>query len=452
MKILMTVLQFPPFGGAAVSRIYSFAKYWSRAGHDVTILTPKKYAFMGQTDYIPEGYASETFKVIEVPYTSPLLVRGRGLGRDIGESVSSEDTSARWLRKLRSGLRKLRRNVIGSSIDVHRIWQSALTQEAVRLLEQEKFDVLFSSFSPQASHAVASAAKAYDPSLLWVADYRDLWTGNHLLRMHPLVAFFQKRKECRLLKSADMLTTVSGPLAEYLRQLHQKDVEVIFNGYDHEEWTALSQAPFFPSDGIFRIVYTGTIYEGSRDPSPLFEAIKDLDRAGEVTPDRLQIYFYGDSANVADIARKYRVLSYIQEGGMLGKQDALRTQRDANLLLFLESAPTNGSLSAQGVLTSKIFEYMASGTPVLAVGIEEDSPIGKFLQQTNSGETAGRNVDKIKAILLQYMQSAHKTKMKERALIREYRRENQAKRLERKIVDMLEERRKQLGRTRETIE
>jgi len=434
MKILMTVLQFPPFGGAAVSRIYSFAKYWSRAGHDVTVVTPEKYPFMGQRDYWPEGYEDESFKVVEVAF-SPLFFSKQEQERN-KHRVSRADASGIG-KKVRTLLRKLRKNVIGNSVDMHRLWKSAVEKEALALLEKESFDVLFSSFSPQTSHLIASKIKQRYPELVWVADYRDLWTGNHLLKMHPVVQFYQTYKEKKVLSGADLITTVSSPLAAYLRTLHHKKVEVIFNGYDHEEWGALPQEPFFPDDGIFRIVYTGTIYEGTRDPSPLFEAIAALERSAEVSAEKLQIYFYGDSGNVMEIAQRYQVLDYVQEGGMLNKQDALRAQRDASLLLFLEGAPQDGTLSAQGVLTSKIFEYLASATPVLAIGIDRTSPIGELLESTGLGEAVGTDVDKTEALLLQYMGNRVRTRPEENDLIRQYRRVDQAYQLEQYIIDLL---------------
>jgi len=42
----MVVSQFPPMGGVAVSRTYTFARYWQKAGAEVTVITPKKYRWL----------------------------------------------------------------------------------------------------------------------------------------------------------------------------------------------------------------------------------------------------------------------------------------------------------------------------------------------------------------------------------------------------------------------
>ena len=67
----------------------------------------------------------------------------------------------------------------------------------------------------------------------------------------------------------------------------------------------------FHDDGVFRIVYTGSIYAGYRDSSPLFEAVHNLKTEGEISPERFKIIFCGDNAGVTGLARMYAIEQYL---------------------------------------------------------------------------------------------------------------------------------------------
>jgi glycosyltransferase involved in cell wall biosynthesis len=175
----------------------------------------------------------------------------------------------------------------------------------------------------------------------------------------PPFNWLEKVLERKLLKNADLITTVSDPFAEQFRERHQTPVLSIENGFDPSDLEALSEENIFPDDGKVRIVHTGSIYLGKRDPTPLFRVLKKLQDP------RYEVLFVGErQANLAALIEEYGVSKYVKEVGRVPREDALKMQRDADALLFL---PWNDH-SIDGVLTGKIFEYLFSGTPILAVG------------------------------------------------------------------------------------
>ncbi len=106
----------------------------------------------------------------------------------------------------------------------------------------------------------------------------------------------------------------------------------------------------------FKILYTGTIYEGGyHDPEPLFKAI-----AGRKWSRQIRLTFIGQSAGS-------RLLRSLRDRYCLGdvvqlptekhsRADCVRLQREADLLLHL--GWTNRAMD--GVLSAKIFEYLAA--------------------------------------------------------------------------------------------
>jgi len=81
--------------------------------------------------------------------------------------------------------------------------------------------------------------------------------------------------------------------------------------------------------------------------------------------------------------------------GYVPRDEALRMQQAADVLLLL-----SGSSDAdKGVLTGKVFEYISSGVPIIAVGCGPDSAIGRLLQDTGTGIAVGEDVNALQDII-----------------------------------------------------
>ncbi|WP_054864894.1 glycosyltransferase [Methanosarcina barkeri] len=136
----------------------------------------------------------------------------------------------------------------------------------------KKIDAIISSSSPIISHIIAhDLSEKYN--IPWIADLRDLWTQNHYCTHSKIRKVFDKRLELKTLAASDAITTVSSNLASNLRKFHnRKSVYSIPNGYDLEE----SINTNISLSNKFTITYTGSLYNGKRDPSKLFNALNEL--------------------------------------------------------------------------------------------------------------------------------------------------------------------------------
>lgn len=281
------------------------------------------------------------------------------------------------------------------------LWSSA----AFRAVKFQEWDLVVSTAGPYCVHAPAYALRSKGLAKRWVADWRDLWVDNHIYPGLPGVRAIERWLERRWCTRADAITTVSQPLADLLHDKYGDKVHVIYNGFDPEDYQQLPAERAFPPDGILRIVYTGTIYPGYQDPTPLFRALGQLAIGGILGPDRFQVLFCGNNANVNELAGREGVAEYVQYLGFVPRYRALQMQRDASALLFLEFE----SDSAGGILTGKLFEYLFAGPPILAVGGALESSVGKVLSDTDRGVVCGRDVDLIKSALMNLLeQAAHK--------------------------------------------
>ncbi|MDF3838765.1 glycosyltransferase [Cupriavidus basilensis] len=395
ISILIIAYDWPPRNSIASHRPYAWAKSWSRAGAKVTVLTAKKCAFDEPLDLnLP---ALPDVHVVEVPYFLDL-------SRDDSDNRGGISILARWAKGLViAGLKKFKgpiMRLIDLDLDIRDGWARKAGLISSALVKEKGVDLVVSTYGPRGCHVIASEIKKYNPKIRWVADYRDLWSQNHLSNMTSRQKIRERDFERRTMKEANLVTTVSAPLAESLCALLGKDVEVVYNGYDlslDEVKLNLSKKRASIVGRSIKIVYTGIIYPGRRDPGPLFSAINDLLKKNEIPHGRVEVHFYGArQPELGKIIESYAANSYVHVHGHVTRDVALQAQKSADLLLLLES----GSADAKGVLTGKIFEYVASGTPILSVGSEKDSAIGQLIDSCGVGVVCGSDFEAIRSVII----------------------------------------------------
>jgi hypothetical protein len=227
-----------------------------------------------------------------------------------------------------------------------------------------------------ASHVIGSVLSRWT-DIPWVADYRDLWTNNHGVVYPRWVDKLECVLEKWVLKPADVLTTVSEALAAHLRILHNKQVEVVTNGFDEDDFdqpvTLLKP---------FTITYTGQADLKVLNPSPLFAAMTQLQADGFITPETFSVRFFGPSRGptLSALAEQHGVAPYVRVEGSIPYAESLRRQKESTALLMLNWS----GRPAEGILSSKLFEYLGAGRPILAVG-PRDPGVSAILAETQAG-------------------------------------------------------------------
>jgi len=194
----------------------------------------------------------------------------------------------------------------------------------------------------------------------WVADYRDLWTLSSYYALGPIRRRVDRSLESRLLRTASIVTTVSQPLADEMHHAFGVRSEVVLNGFDPNDLA--SSVPSVARPGLpLRIVYAGEIYEGKRDPEPLFMALASMG----LGPDQVQVKFYGETVRVVeDAARRHGVERLISCEPRLPHIESLALQQGADVLLLLMW----NNPGERGVYTGKLFEYLGVRRPILMLG------------------------------------------------------------------------------------
>jgi len=189
-------------------------------------------------------------------------------------------------------------------------------------------------------------------------------------------------------RRADAVTCVSQAIAEEVRALGARGaVRVISNGCDFDDFVGLEYRPA----SRFRITHTGSFF-GKRDPKPFLQAFRDADLDAVAR-------FVGDFrssdrewAASLDLGDRLELVDY------LPRAESLRLQRDSEALLLL--VPDAGG-RGKGVLSGKVFEYIAAARPILAV-VPPDGAAAQLIRETGSGVVVGPDdVDGIRAALVE---------------------------------------------------
>lgn len=368
MKVLMVSFYFPPLNAVGGLRAGKLAKYLPAFGCEPWVLTvaPDPAGDLTAECEVPEE------RVTRVAY-QPLRLRP---GVTSGPAPEAHPVDARrrplCLRDIRNPDQTLG-------------WYRNAVRAGRELLERESFDVLFSSFGPPSSHMVARALQQAS-GLPWIAEYRDLWTGNYGQPRGRLGNWIDGALEGWTMRAATRMITVSQPLADTLRARHGRPVDVIPNGYDEADYPRVSA----PATGdVFRLVYTGRIYQGRQSPAPLFDAMRRLAGEGLITPDRFEVVFVGEPLDdVADLARSHGVDAFVRVRRPVPHPVSRQMQIEATALLVLGFMdPT-----LKGVLTGKVFEYLGAKRPILAIAPGGDI-LESLLKETRAGVTHDRAGD-----------------------------------------------------------
>ena len=370
MRVLFISFCFPPYNDVGHVRVGKLAKYLLKFGHDVRVVTAKDQPFPPtlQTE-VPSERVSYT-RWINVNKPAEILFGGRHSVSVRGlESHGHLQSGEKYLRRLYRTLYKRFVSFPDDQIG----WVPFAYKEASQLLEKWKPHVICASAMPFTSLLIAyKLSSRY--SIPWVADMRDLWVDNHNYKYSGWRRIVEEKVERRILSSAAGLVTVSEPLADVLRKKYGRSVSIVLNGFDHNDYPSDDE---MTSPGrTLNMIYTGIIYEGKQDIAPLFQSLAKMG-----SRDSFRVKLYGRYLqHVRRLAAQYDIQSIVQVNESIPYKEALRAQRQADvLLLLLWNDPRE-----KGIYTGKLFEYIGAGRPILAIG-PSDNVAADLIWERNIG-------------------------------------------------------------------
>ena len=277
--------------------------------------------------------------------------------------------------------------------DIHvATWLPQAIRTVRSLVRQRKFDCMITTSPPETVHMVGLALGAPRPA--WVADFRDGWTFEPWREQFPTGP--QRRidewLERRVAQSAEVTVAATRPIADDLHDRLEADARWVPNGRDPASLTP-AESRFDPRAATddARLVYTGTLFGSwGRDPAPLLRALSTVREENGLRSIRL-IHAGNVTTHEREMIRRAGVEDAVEHLGMLDRGSVHELQKTADALLLI----TSGHRSEA---TSKLFEYIAAGRPIVALA--DGNEAERIVCETGTGiAVSPRDADAIAGAL-----------------------------------------------------
>jgi glycosyltransferase involved in cell wall biosynthesis len=363
MKLLLVTMYFPPAGGGGVQRPLKFASHLPALGIETHVLAPDDSKWVHEdTDLALPTQAW----IHRARYVGP---RGRRIADEL-HGRSGLDLALR------------RASTVGRRLllpDENVTWNATAIPKAISIVRSEGIDAVLTTSPPGSVHLIGAAVQKAT-GVKWVADLRDS-IALHAHRSAEGAGARAKQKARAgvahlVAKRADAIVAAAESIAVETRGLEPRGpVLTIANGCDFDDFAGFD----YTRGDRFRLTHAGSFF-GKRDPKPFLQALADsgledvtVRFVGDFRPGDRE---FMESLGVAD---RVELIEYVP------RRESLRLQRDSDALLLL--IPEAGG-RGRGVLSGKVFEYLAAERPVLAV-VPEDGAAAQLVRDTGAGVVAG---------------------------------------------------------------
>ncbi len=401
-NILIISIYYPPIQSIASNRIYSFSKYLDKEKYNVYVHT------LGNENSLESDDDIVVQRVKNDVLFKPLLFTKR-------------------TNKLTHHAKVIYNKFVTSFFDdEYRGWIAESLETLPQFVKEKDIDVLISTYAPTAPHSVALKLKKEFPHLKWIADMRDEMSQG--LGLPSKLKEKYTKLENEIFTYVNAVTSVSKPLVDEFRSLSSNQ-NIIFreirNGYDF----ALEEIK--SDNAAFTITYMVNFY-GERNPINFLKALNKLMQKDSRKKVIVQLVGVKTHFEIPDLLQdKVSVIASVKHS------KAIEMMKKSDALLLIH--PTNGR---KGVFTGKLFEYLAVLKPIIAL-VDEDDVAAKLILDANAGYISDNaNIEKIEMILEEAYKEWQEKQPREFNLeiIKKHHRKEQAKRLEKVIGEICNER------------
>ena len=372
-KVLLITYYWPPAGGPGVQRWLKFVKYLPDFGIEPIVYCPENPNYP-ITDASLLADVSSNLTVLKTPINEPYKwaqLFSKSKTSNLSKGLISNHKKQSILEK---SLLFIRGNFFIPDARVS--WVRPSVSFLSDYITEHQIDTIVTTGPPHSLHLIGLKLKQKH-AIKWVADFRDPWTQIGYHKKLKLSYFAQKKHkklETTVLQTADEILVTSLKTKTIFSELTTRPITVLTNGFDFEITNDSTL------DSKFTLSHIGSLLAG-RNPYILWKVLSDLIKEFEDFASVLQLNFIGSvSAEVMDAVRIYGLENYISNIGYVPHNEVLEYQKKTQLLLLIEE----NSKQTEYIIPGKLFEYMASKRPIIAIG-PQASDIEKILNQTRSG-------------------------------------------------------------------
>lgn len=374
-KILIITYYWAPAGGPGVQRWLKFVKYLRDFNVEPVVYAPKNPHYPMTDPNIAADIPSD-ITIIKRSIIEPYAIASifsKEKTQKISSGIISATQKMSWIEKC---MLWVRGNLFIP--DARVFWVRPSVRFLQKYIIDNQIDTIITTAPPHSVHLIGLQLKKKLKNIHWIADFRDPWTniGYHsslFLTKKSEKKHLQLEKE--VLQTADQLIVTSFSTQKEFQQKTQKNITVITNGYDDYQ-----QVTTFLSDK-FLLSHIGSLLS-ERNPKVLWKALGDLVTENKQFANDFQLCLAGKvSDDILNELHQNGLTSFLDIKGYISHNESLILQRKSQVLLLLEI----NHPKTEGIIAGKLFEYMISGRPILAMGYKHWDA-GEIIRQTNTGK------------------------------------------------------------------
>lgn len=362
-RVLVLAYLFPPIANSGTQRPLKFTKYLSGHGWEPIVITAANF----------DGHSHDHDLLREIP-AGVRVIRVPMLGEKVGSVVTRTLGGSSLAKKIGHG--------IGWRIqqrmrypDMYAAWRPTAVRAAMNVFKEIGFDAIYATGYPWTSLMIGCELSAAT-GVPVVADFRDLWSGETIFRNERLPVDVERRFERQVVESADAVVSATESMTRLMINAYPAidphKFSTVHNGFDTADLD-LTTPP--QKSGRFRIAYTG-VWKNAYNPGDLYDSIDWLRRS---RPDALEGVEVVTAGFTPGEAERRGLSNHITELGFVPHHEAVALMRSADVVFLSNSDP-----GRHWVVPGKLYEYLASGTPVLAL-TDPDNESARIIRTVGGG-------------------------------------------------------------------
>lgn len=423
-KVLIITYYWPPAGGPGVQRWLKFVKYLPQFGVEPIVYCPSNPIYP-QTDNSLIDQVPEGITILKQPINEPYKLAGffSKNSKNISKGIIPEE-------KKQSPMQKAMLFIRGNFFipDARKNWIKPSVRYLSTYIKDFEIDTIITTGPPHSLHIIGLKLKQ-QLDINWIADFRDPWTtiGYHKqLKLTQAAKNKHKILESKVLNNADTIIVTSDVTKTEFSALTKKPIAVITNGYDIE--TSNTET----LDLDFTLAHVGS-FLSKRNPEILWQALQELILENQDFAKHFKLNLIGlVGEEILITIENYNLTKYLNNIGYVSHSESVIFQKKAQVLLLVEIDSEN----TKSIIPGKLFEYMVSNRPIIAIG-PSGSDVEKIIQQTNTGDYFYYNdLKTLKRKLLNHFEAFKAGDLKVDPIgVNQYSRENLTKKLSEVILE-----------------
>ncbi len=379
-KVLIITYYWPPTGGAGVQRWLKFSKYFSQFGWEPIIYTPSNPDFPINDDTLLKD-VPQNLTILKTQITEPYDIYRKIMRKKKTDAVNQGFLSEEKENTLmQSAMIWVRGNFFIP--DARKFWIKPSISYLSDYIQKNHIDAVISTGPPHSMHLIAMGLKQKF-NIPWIADFRDPWTQIDFYSQLKLSSFADakhKKLENQVLTQANKVVTISPSCGKDLEKLGNRKVDIITNGFDTDDFIPMAIGIDSKMMDGFMFHHTGALNK-DRNPYTLWKVLGDLCKENVELKQDLILKFTGKTdAIVLESLKQQGLESNFQKSEYMPHSDIVKSMTQSPILLL----PLNNTPNNAGVLSGKLFEYLAAKRPIFGVGLP-NADAATILKETQAG-------------------------------------------------------------------